>query len=380
MADDSIKKKIVFFLPNLEGGGAERAMLDVIFALDRNKFDASLLVKNLTGHFLKDIPCGVEVKELKISNPICVFLKLIKYFKNISPDIFVSSFVYNNILSTVAKIVSFSKTKIVLIEHTPFSETLSEPKKNMRKLIDLATDRFLIGPVYGKAQAVVCVSEFIASQLVHSKNISQNKIIVIHNPISDKKIGQLTKEEPEEKWLFNANTPLILAVGRLIPAKDYATLLRAFSIVCQKTTAVLAILGQGEERSNLERLAQELEVANRVHFLGFKKNPYSYMARATVFVLSSKREGFPVSLIEAMACGALVVSTNCKSGPSEVIKNGQNGILAPVGNEKEIAKALIKAILNPFFARKVAKEGRERVKDFFIGDIIKKYEQLFKEI
>jgi glycosyltransferase involved in cell wall biosynthesis len=143
--------------------------------------------------------------------------------------------------------------------------------------------------------------------------------------------------------------PVILAVGRLTKAKDYPTLFRAFSLVRQVRPAKLLVLGEGEERSNLERLAIELGIQNDVSMSGFVDNPFAFMAKASVFVLSSAWEGFGNVLVEALACGCPVVATDCPSGPREILDNGRYGRLVPVGDHEALAKAILETLDNPDF-------------------------------
>jgi len=197
--------------------------------------------------------------------------------------------------------------------------------------------------------------------------------------VSDE-LYNLAKEPVEHPWFNNKEIPIIIAVGRLTKAKDYPTFLRAFSLICKKRKAHLVILGEGEERKNLENLIHKLNLPENVAFLGFQKNPYKYMQKASVFVLSSKREGFPNVIVEAMTCGVPVISTNCQSGPNEIIKNGENGILVPVGDEKALAEAILKVLNNHSLRQKFSEQGRKKAQDFTAEKSIKEYEKLFQEV
>lgn len=374
------KIKITFFLPNLKAGGAERVILNLISGLNKEGFQITLLLREFKGEFKNHICKDVFISELKTSNIFFVFFKIINYFRKNSPDIFISSFAYSNIISILARYFSFSKTKIIIIEHTPFSQAALEKKNVFRRVIDFLTLVFLRKLTYPNAEAIICVSRGIAKEINNIKGIAKNKIRVIYNGIVSDEIYKQSKEPIEEKCFHEPKLPIILAVGRLIIAKDYPTLLKAFALIRQERPAYLVILGEGEEQINLEELAEKLQISKDVVFLGFKENPYKYMANALVYVLSSKREGFASVLAEAMTCGVPIVSTDCKSGPNEIIKNGENGILVPVGDIKALARAIIKILDDVLLRDRFIKEGKKRARDFSVERAARKYEQLLYEI
>ena len=166
----------------------------------------------------------------------------------------------------------------------------------------------------------------------------------------------------------------------MVKCKDYPNIFRAFSLILQKEPARLVILGRGPEKEKLIQLADKLDLSKNIAFLGFQKNPYKYMKKASVFVLSSLQEGFGNVIIEAMACGTPVVSTNCPAGPDEIIENGKNGILVSVGDYKELAKAIQKVLNSPFLRKKFSDEGKNRAQDFSIINSVKQYEEVFLKI
>jgi glycosyltransferase involved in cell wall biosynthesis len=180
------------------------------------------------------------------------------------------------------------------------------------------------------------------------------------------------KQPVSHPWFEQNRLPVILAVGRLTKAKDYPTLFRAFSLVRQVRPAKLLILGEGEERSNLERLAIELGIQNDVSMPGFVDNPFAFMAKASVFVLSSAWEGFGNVLVEALACGCPVVATDCRSGPREILDNGRYGRLVPVGDHEALAKAILETLDNPDFP--ADRQTRlQRAMEFSIDAAVDKY-------
>jgi glycosyltransferase involved in cell wall biosynthesis len=170
---------------------------------------------------------------------------------------------------------------------------------------------------------------------------------VIYNPVITDEFPALASQAPDHPWFSPGQPPVILGVGRLTPAKDFANLIRAFTEVRRQRKARLIILGAGQEGDGLEALARELGVANDVALPGFRPNALAYMRAAAVFVLSSAWEGLPTVLIEALAAGTLVVSTDCPSGPREILQDGRLGALVPVGDAGALAKAIVHALDKP---------------------------------
>jgi glycosyltransferase involved in cell wall biosynthesis len=203
---------------------------------------------------------------------------------------------------------------------------------------------FLVKLLYSYADLVVAVSSGVKDDLKKFTKLPENKIKVIYNPVITQDIFIKAKEPFDHPWFAEDCPPVILGVGRLTKEKDFPTLLKAFVLVRKEIDSRLVILGEGEERKNLEKLAKELGIEEFLWMPGFVDNPYKFMSKASVFVLSSIYEGLPTVLIEALALGCQVVSTDCKSGPREILDDGKSGKLVPAGNYKELAHA-IKEIL-----------------------------------
>jgi glycosyltransferase involved in cell wall biosynthesis len=199
---------------------------------------------------------------------------------------------------------------------------------------------------YPWADAVVAVSEGVASDLILTGGLPRERVHVLPNPIVTPELLGLAGADLDHPWFGPTSPPVVLAVGRLTPQKDFQTLIRAFHGL-RNRSARLMILGEGSERPRLEALVASLGLTSEVDLPGFVSNPFVYMARAAAFVLSSAWEGMPGVLIQALACGASVVATDCRSGPREVLENGRLGRLVPVGDFRAMAEAIDKTLAEP---------------------------------
>ena len=197
----------------------------------------------------------------------------------------------------------------------------------------------LIRKLYPRADCAIALSEGVKSDLVMNFGLPEESVRVIYNPIDCKQARSEAEEEVTEP-LFETGIPVILNVGRLVAQKNQALLIRSFARVRRRVPSALAFLGQGPLERELHNLARSLEVEEDVHFLGWRSNPFKYMRRAQVFALSSDYEGFGNVLVEAMACGCPVISTDCPYGPGEILENDKNGLLVPVGDEAALAEAI----------------------------------------
>ena len=222
------------------------------------------------------------------------------------------------------------------------------------------------------ADAVVGVSKGIADELTRIPGVSGDRVYTIYNPVVSENIGRKMREPVGHPWFKRDGVPIVLAVGRLAPQKDFHCLLAAFARVLKCRAARLLVLGKGKLREALLLQARDLGIAESVAFLGFVQNPYALLANANLFVLSSRHEGLPRVLIEAMACGCPVVSTNCQFGPSEILENGRWGELVPVGDVAALGHAIVRTLDKP----PVRDDLQRRASYFNVDRAVAKYEAL----
>jgi glycosyltransferase involved in cell wall biosynthesis len=238
------------------------------------------------------------------------------------------------------------------------------------------TIRLMIKKFYPLADRIIVNSKGIKKDLVVNFGLPEWKIDVLYNPMDIKKIKMFAEEELKEHSWFLGGIPIIINVGSLNVPKAQEYLLRAFRIVREKVNCRLVILGEGIKKNELEQLAMDLGINNDVAFLGFQNNPFKFISRSSVFVLSSVYEGFPNVLIEAMACGTPVISTRCQSGPEDIITDSVNGLLVPIKDAEKMAEAILTIINNPDLSSAMASKAKETVLRFDVKNAIKNYEKL----
>ncbi len=270
---------------------------------------------------------------------------LVRYLQRERPTALVSAMRLYNLAALWARRLAGVSTRIVISDHTHTSTALQDPNRRRKW-----RRRFIV-PVmqrtYPWADVRICVSNSIADDLSRIARLPRERITTIYNPVVTPALQAKARAPLDHAWFQPSAPPVVLGIGRLVPQKDFPTLLRAFARVRTERPARLMILGEGEIRVELEALARTLGVASDVAMPGFVENPYAYLARAGVFTLSSASEGLPTVLIEALACGCPVVSTDCQSGPAEILDGGTYGRLAPVGNAAAIAHAVSETLDDP---------------------------------
>jgi glycosyltransferase involved in cell wall biosynthesis len=198
--------------------------------------------------------------------------------------------------------------------------------------------------IYRQATAVVAVSDGVADEVVRLSGLDRRDITTIFEPVVDESLGRKAREELNHPWLAPGEPPVLLGVGHLRLQKDFPTLIRAFALARAKREMRLVLLGEGGQRAELQKMVEELGVQVDVCLFGYTENPFAWMARASMFVLSSAWEGLPAVLIEALACGCPVVSTDCPSGPREILDGGKYGRLVPCFDPEALAGAILETL------------------------------------
>lgn len=336
---DFKRNHVALFLPSLRGGGAERVMVSLARGFYERGLSVDLVLAKAEGPYLAGVPSEVRVIDLSVKRVFYALPGLMRYLRREKPEALLSAMNHTNLVAILAVMFSRTKTRIVVSEHNTLSMEIRSMKSFKAKVLP-----FLTRLLYPKADAIVAVSHGVAEDLAHLTGIPREKVHVIYNPVITSEILIKAEEQIDHPWFQPGEPPVILSVGRLTKQKDFPTLIRAFALVRKEFPARLMILGEGEDRPQIEALVRELGIEHDVALPGFVDNPFKYMKKAAVFVLSSRWEGLPNVLIEALALGTRVVSTNCPSGPSEILEDGRWGALVPVGDAKALADAILKAL------------------------------------
>ncbi|NEZ54412.1 glycosyltransferase [Adonisia turfae] len=358
--------KLAIFLSSLDGGGAERVMLNLAYGFAIKGIHVDLLLVKAEGPYLAQIPSNINLINFNKSKLFQSLPTLIRYIRKESPTALISALEDTNFIMLWACRLAGSRTQSVVTVHNQLSIEAKHATQLKRKLTPTLVSYF-----YPWADKVVAVSKGVAADLMQI-GVPKEKIDVIYNPILTDDLTTKLQESVEHPWLKPGEPPVILAVGRLTEQKDYPSLLRAFARARQLQKIKLIILGEGEDRVALEALAHTLNIADDIDFPGFVSNPYAYMAKATALILTSAWEGFGNVLVEAMAAGTSVIATNCKSGPAEILAHGEYGSLVQVADIEGIASAITNVIHSPSESLKLKK----RASDFSLKAALEKYQKV----
>lgn len=328
-------KHVILLLPDLVPGGAQRIFIDLANALTTAGYKTSAIVA---------YPCqgawsfSPETEVVYLSNTEhgpwswvtlpALFFRLRKTLKSKHPDAVVSTLTGMNLLTLLATSNRSEDYPVMIREASTIQN-----KTNI--LIGILKKH-----LYPTASAIIAVSEGVSDDLEITAGLARSNLHVINNPVSIEQVKQASRAQVSHKWLNDKSCPVFISVGRLTKAKDHETLIKAFDLVRRKVPAKLIIVGEGPERLGLEHLVHSMRLDDTVDMPGHLDNPYALMARADAFVLSSRWEGFVNVLLEALALGMPIVSTDCHSSPREILKNGEYGYLVAPGDTHQMAESM----------------------------------------
>lgn len=324
---------IAIFVPSLRGGGAERVMVTLANSFAERGHRVDLVLVRAEGPYLPDVSEKVRIVDLDRPRVLAALIPLARYLRRERPDAMLSAMTHANIVAILAhKLARFKGRLAVSERNTPSRGLIGGGSKRLQ--------RMLVRALYPSADAIICVSRAMQDEMAQMFGLPAEKLHTIYNPVDLDRVHRMMEEPVTHEWLSRKDVPVILAVGRLTEQKDYPTLLSAFALLRERQPARLIILGEGELEAELKQRAIELGIADDVDFPGFQANPYSWMRAADLYVMSSRWEGLPNSLIEALACGARIVSTDCPTGPAEILEDGRWGGLVRVANPEELTMAI----------------------------------------
>jgi glycosyltransferase involved in cell wall biosynthesis len=401
--------RIAFLLDNLSGGGAEKVILNLAAGFARLGHPVDLMVCKVEGVLRNYIPAGVQLVPLKrvsalrgvaaalMADPggyseilglVWRWRKLPKAFRYIPAiarrlqddrtSLLVAALPKSNINAILSRRLSGTDVRVILGAHIHLSAQESDCASRGKSRI--ATLRPLMQRCYRQADRVVAVSRGVAQDTIRYLGLRENQVETIYNPVAAREIKGLSEEPLDHEWFQPGQVPVVLGIGRFVAQKDFPLLLQAFADLRRRRPARLVLLGgdpgsrdQAQHRSELQALAQELGISADLDMPGYKDNPYPYLRRASVFVLSSRFEGFGNVLVEALLCGCPVVSTDCPSGPAEILQSGEFGNLVPVGDRRAMTEALEAALDAPPDSRMLRARGEE----FSVDSAANQYGELF---
>lgn len=359
-----VNGRITLFLPSVHGGGAERVMVNLARGFAERGYAVDLVLAKAEGPYLSEVPAGVRVVDLGASRVLLALPVLVRYLRQERPMAMLSTLNHANIVALWAKRLAGVSTRVVVREANTESISSTNASSLRGRFMPYLTRRF-----YPWADAVIAVSKGVAEDLIQNVGLPAGKVQVIYNPVITPDLLAKAEEPLEHPWFADGEPPVILGAGRLTKQKDFATLISAFSLLRSKRAARLVILGEGDERPKLEGQVRDLRLEQEVDLPGFVDNPFKYMKRAAVFVLSSRWEGLPNTLIQALALGTPVVSTDCPNGPAEILEGGKLGRIVPMGDIASLASAIIEQIDFP-----ISKDSLDTVHTRFgLNEIVNEY-------
>ncbi len=330
---------IALFLPSLAGGGAQKVFLHLGQGFAERGAEVHLVLARAEGPYLPLVPDSLQVVDLGASRVLRSLPALVCYLRRARPVALLSALDHANVVALWAQKLARVPMRVVVTVHSTPSQATARARTLRARLM-----RYWVKPFYPWAHAVVAVSKGVANDLTNWVGVPTDKVRVIYNPIVTPDMLRKAEEPLDHPWFQPGQPPVVLSAGRLTTPKDFPTLLRAFALVRAQRSARLMILGEGELRTELEHLAARLGIAEDLALPGFVQNPYPYLKRAAVFVLSSRWEGLPTVLVEALALGTPIVSTDCPSGPAEILDGGRLGRLVAVGDASALAEAILDAL------------------------------------
>lgn len=362
MRKNKDKRKIALFIPNLEGGGAERVMVVLANSFVNRGFKVDLIVASSSGALKKLVSKDVKIVDLKVKRAFSAIPKLRRYIKENNQVVLMSFLGYANVIALLANLFLKNEVRHVISEREDIKETLKQSSVKRSFIL-----KNLMKILYKKADKIIAISNQVASSLVEELNIERSNINVIYNPyMFDNK---LSAESSEGRGI-----PKVISVGRLVPIKNFQFLLEVFKEVVESVDAELIILGEGHLRSKLEEQIEILNLGNKVKLMGFVNNPINYLNKADLFVIPSISEGFGNVVLEAMSCSLPIVSSKC-GGPEEILENGKWGDIIDLKNKSEFVEKIINRL------NKVEKiDYSIRLNDFSLDNIVNHYlEVLFEK-
>jgi len=366
---DRRRARLAFFIPDLSVGGAEQVTVDIVNGLASRGHDVDLLLSRfdgeLKGRLSDDVtPITLAPKRTSVLGVAAHAPAIRSYVRRARPDALVPHLEHPSVVCLAVARAFDLETMVVPTQHSAFGRTDDETLKD--RLV-----RGLVPRLYPSADRLIAVSEGVADSVATQTPVDRDGISVLHNPVDVDAIRERARKPVDHEWVEDDDTEVVLFVGRHAGQKDLETWLRTFERAQDRRSGLRGVIvGKGPRHEAVAASVQRRGLDDVVSMPGFVDNPYRYMDRADVFLLSSRYEGLPTVLIEALACGCQVVSTDCPSGPAEILDGGL-GRLAPVGDDRQLSAAVLEALDSPTPERRL----RARADEFSPDAVLDEYER-----
>jgi glycosyltransferase involved in cell wall biosynthesis len=372
MSDE--RPRVCFVLPSLNGGGAERAAVHILNALDERRWHRSMYLFRREGPYLNEVQPSIALSAGSGGSRVARWLELRRFIRSTRPNVVVSFLSYFSVLTAVR--AAGVGARVVFNQQTPMSAFLTDADYHWRQPWHRRAFSIVTRIGYKLADSIVTTSVGVADDLAATFGVARDRIHVVHNPVDLPAIEAAANEplEPDDARAWSH--PAIIAAGRLADAKNYPLLLSALVIVRKHIPVRLFILGEGEREGELRALAEQLGLGGAVVFCGFQRNPWKFIARADVFAMSSRYEGFGNVLVEAMACGVPVVATS-SSGTREIVSVGVDGLLVDRHDPATLAAALERVLADDGLRGRMAKAARQSAERFALPVVAAAYDRVF---
>jgi glycosyltransferase involved in cell wall biosynthesis len=364
---------VCFVLPSLNGGGAERAAVHILNSLDAGRWQRSMYLFRREGPYLNELDPAIAVTAGSGGSRAARWLELRRFVRAAKPNVVVSFLSYFTVLTAVRS--AAAGARVVFNQQTPMSAFLTDADYHWRQPWHRRAFSLVTRVGYRLADSIVTTSVGVADDLTATFGVDRSRIHVVHNPVDLTAIAAAV-DEPLDPAVADAwSRPAIIAAGRLADAKNYPLLLAALAIVRKRMAVRLFILGEGEREAELRGLAKQLELGDAVVFCGFQRNPWKYIARADVFAMSSRYEGFGNVLVEAMACGVPIVATT-SSGTREIVSVGVDGLLVDRHDPASFAAALERVLSDDGLRCRMAQAARSNAERFALPVVAAAYDRV----
>lgn len=371
------RRKVCFVLPSLNGGGAERAAVQILNGLDAGRWDRSMFLFAREGPYLPEVDPAIAITSADTASRWGRWRALRAFIARERPEVVMAFLSYFSVLSAVR--AANTGAKVVFNLQTPMSDFLTDADYQWRRRWHKAAFAAITRVGYGATDLIVATSHGVSRDLTSAFAIDPARIRVLANPVDLDRVRAAAAEAIDENVLPPGTGPLIVAAGRLADAKNYPLMIEAFAALRQKTPARLCILGQGELEGQLRQMIAARGLGASVSLGGFQANPWKYIARADVFLLTSRYEGFGNVLIEAMACGVPVVAT-ASAGTRDIVQHGTDGLLVEIHSPKTVADSVASILESPERREAMARAARRAADRFAVDQVIARYDGALEQL